>query len=128
MHVCVGWCVKWNSLWRYTTLPSYNFTEWMISMIITVRLWRLSNIVQIRPDLSICVFINFSYSSPNTFFQYRAKKYKIFSYLLQHLPESLTKGTSVILILLGVSDLPIRNCKYKFIAEYFEATNAHWIK
>jgi hypothetical protein len=51
MHVCVGWCVKWNSLWRYTTLPSYNFIEWMISMIVTVRLWRHSNIVRIRPDL-----------------------------------------------------------------------------
>ena len=42
MHVCVGWCVKWNSLWRYTTLSSYNFIEWMISMIVTVRLWRHS--------------------------------------------------------------------------------------
>jgi len=52
MHVCVGWCVKWNSLWRYTTLPSYNFIEWMISMIVTVRLWRHSNIVRIRPDLA----------------------------------------------------------------------------
>ncbi len=40
MHLCVGWCVKWNSLWCYTTLPSYNFTEWMISMIVTVRLWQ----------------------------------------------------------------------------------------
>ncbi len=53
MHVCVGWCVKWNSLWCYTTLPSYNFIEWMISMIVTVRLWRHSNIVRIRPDLFI---------------------------------------------------------------------------
>ena len=42
MHVCVGWYVKWSSLWRYTTLPSYNFIEWMISMIVTVRLWRHS--------------------------------------------------------------------------------------
>ncbi len=39
MHVCVGWYVKWKSLWRYTTLPSYNFIEWMISMIVTVHLW-----------------------------------------------------------------------------------------
>ncbi len=38
MHVCVGWCVKWNSLWCFTMLPSYNFIEWMISMIVTVRL------------------------------------------------------------------------------------------
>ncbi len=53
MLVCVGWCVKWNSLWRYTTLPSYNFIEWMISMIVTVRLWRHSNIVRIRRDLYI---------------------------------------------------------------------------
>jgi len=45
--------VKWNSLWRYTTFPSYNFIEWMISMIVTVPLWRLSNIVRIRPDLYI---------------------------------------------------------------------------
>ncbi len=51
MHVWVGWCVKWNSLWSYTTLPSYRCTEWMISMIVAVRLWRLCNIVQIRPDL-----------------------------------------------------------------------------
>jgi hypothetical protein len=42
MFVCVGWYVKWNSPWRYTTLPSYNFTEWMISMIVTVCLWRHS--------------------------------------------------------------------------------------
>ena len=56
MHVCVGWCVKWNSLWRYTTLPSYNFTEWMISMKVTVRLWRHSNIVRIRPDLYIYIY------------------------------------------------------------------------
>ena len=52
MHVCVGWCVKWNSLWHYTALPSYNFIEWMISMIVTVCLWCHSNIVQIRPDLA----------------------------------------------------------------------------
>ena len=45
MHMCVGWVVKWNSLWRYTTLPSYNFMEWMISMVATVHLWRLCNIV-----------------------------------------------------------------------------------
>jgi hypothetical protein len=49
----VGWCVKWNSLWCYTTLPSYNFIEWMISMIVTVCLWRHSNIVRIRSDLLI---------------------------------------------------------------------------
>ncbi len=42
MHVCVGWYVTWNSLWCYTTLPSYNFIEWMISMIATVCLWRHS--------------------------------------------------------------------------------------
>ncbi len=53
MHVCVGWCVKWNSLWPYTMLPSYDFTEWMISMIVTVRLWRHFNIVRIRLDLWI---------------------------------------------------------------------------
>ena len=56
-HVCVGWCVKWNSLWRYTTLPSYNFIEWMISMIVTVRLWRHSNIVWIRPDLFMIGYV-----------------------------------------------------------------------
>ena len=50
MHVCVGWYVKWNSLWCYTMLLSYNFTEWMISLIVTVRLWRHSNMVWIRPD------------------------------------------------------------------------------
>ncbi len=38
MHVCVGWCVKLNSLCCYTTLPSYKFIEWMIGMIVTVRL------------------------------------------------------------------------------------------
>ena len=38
--VRVGWCVKWNSLWCYTMLPFYNFIEWMISMIVTVPLWR----------------------------------------------------------------------------------------
>jgi hypothetical protein len=39
MHMCVGWYLKWNFLWCYTTLPSYNFIEWMISMIVTVHLW-----------------------------------------------------------------------------------------
>ncbi len=39
MNVCVGWCVKRNSLWRYTTLPFNNFIEWMISTIVTICLW-----------------------------------------------------------------------------------------
>ena len=52
MHVCVGWCVKWNSMTLYN-VAAYNFIEWMISMIVTVRLWRHSNIVRIRPDLCI---------------------------------------------------------------------------
>ena len=59
-HVCVGWCVKWNSLWCYTTLPSYNFIEWMISMIVTVRLWRHSNIIRIRPDLYMLIQFDIS--------------------------------------------------------------------
>ncbi len=40
--VCWLVCKIKLSLWRYTTLPSYNFIEWMISMIVTVSLWRHS--------------------------------------------------------------------------------------
>ena len=50
-HVCVGWCVKWNSLWCYTTFPSYNFIKWMISLIVSVCLWCQCNILQSRTDL-----------------------------------------------------------------------------
>ncbi len=53
MYGCVGWLVKWNSLWGYTTLSSYNFIEWMISMTATVCLWHHCNIVRIRPNLYI---------------------------------------------------------------------------
>jgi len=35
MHMCVGCLVKWNSLWPYTTLQSYNFIEGIISKIVT---------------------------------------------------------------------------------------------
>jgi hypothetical protein len=42
MDMCVSWYLKWNSLWRYTMLPSYNFIKWMFSMIVTVRLWHHS--------------------------------------------------------------------------------------
>jgi hypothetical protein len=52
-HVSVGWLVKWNSLWCYTMLQSYNFIEWMISMRVSVHLWCHCNIVWIRRDLLI---------------------------------------------------------------------------
>ena len=81
MHVCVGWCVKWNSLWCYTTLPSYSFIEWMISMIVTVRLWSHSkycqtgsmyaflifnwlNITIMFANVSLLVYVNFGILTP----------------------------------------------------------------
>jgi hypothetical protein len=53
MHlwVCVVCGVKWNSTWCFTTLPSYNFTQWMISIIVSVCLWRHPDIVLNRLDL-----------------------------------------------------------------------------
>ncbi len=50
IHLSVGWLVKWNSLWHYTILLSYNFIEWMISKIVILCLWPNCSIVQIRRD------------------------------------------------------------------------------
>ncbi len=61
IHLCIVWCVKWNSLWCYTMLPAYNFIEWIISMIATVGLWCHCNIIWIRPDIYIYIFWTVQY-------------------------------------------------------------------